>query len=201
MNKAIFWLTGPTNQSRPITNLFNFYVFCPIWMKFGKWTTFWLKTTQDEFEINTTISLLTTTTQTTSQATGGGGVRGSCGRGSEGPHHHQQDFTIFSLRREPPLLVYGIYFMRGNRYGYSMGTKPLLSHCRKKVSMMMKAAGLVWVVGRCSGKEWAKGYWSANFYQVWSTNRCFLWTFFNLILLFRNLKITGSEYRTSIYTL
>ena len=25
----------------------------------------------------------------------GGGVKGSCGRGSEGPHHQQQDFTIF----------------------------------------------------------------------------------------------------------
>ncbi len=54
----------------------------------------------DEFEIATT-----TTTQTTTQATAGGGVRGSRGRGSKGPHHHQQDFTIFSLRREPPLLV------------------------------------------------------------------------------------------------
>ena len=51
------------------------------------------------------IFWLTTTTQTTTQATGGGGVRGSRGRVSEGPHHHQLDFTIFSLRREPPLLV------------------------------------------------------------------------------------------------
>ena len=47
----------------------------------------------------------TPTTKTAAQATGVGGVRGSRGRGSEGPHHHQQDFTIFSLRQEPPLLV------------------------------------------------------------------------------------------------
>ena len=48
---------------------------------------------------------MTTTTQTTAKATGGSGVRGSRGRGREGPHHHQQDIMIFSLRREPPLLV------------------------------------------------------------------------------------------------
>ena len=33
-----FWLTGPTNQYRPITNRFNFYVFSTIWMKFNLWT-------------------------------------------------------------------------------------------------------------------------------------------------------------------
>ena len=33
-----FWLTGPTNQNRPIANRFNFYVFSTIWMKFGMWT-------------------------------------------------------------------------------------------------------------------------------------------------------------------
>ena len=33
-----FWLTGPTNQSRPIVNLLNFYVFSTIWMKFSMWT-------------------------------------------------------------------------------------------------------------------------------------------------------------------
>ena len=33
-----FWLTGPTNQYRPIANRFNFYVFSTIWMKFGMWT-------------------------------------------------------------------------------------------------------------------------------------------------------------------
>ena len=54
--------------------------------------------------------LLTATTQATAQATDGGGFRGSHGRGSEGPHHHQQDFMIFSLWREPPLLVY-IFFI------------------------------------------------------------------------------------------
>ena len=70
-------------------------------MKFGMWTTIWQKN-----NIQWAISRLTTTTQTTAQATGGGGVWGICGRGSKGPHHHQQDFTIFSLRREPPLLVY-----------------------------------------------------------------------------------------------
>ena len=42
---------------------------------------------------------LTTTTKTTAQATGGppdfggGGVRGSCGRGIEGPHQHEQDLS------------------------------------------------------------------------------------------------------------
>ena len=51
------------------------------------------------------FSSLTTTTKTAAEATGVGGVRGSCGRGIEGPHHHPQDFTIFSLRRKPPLLV------------------------------------------------------------------------------------------------
>ena len=40
---------------------------------------------------------MTTTTRTTAQTTGGGGVRGIRGRGCEGPHHHQEDFTIFSL--------------------------------------------------------------------------------------------------------
>ena len=38
MYTAIFWLTGPTNQSWSIANHFNFYVFCPIWMKFGMTT-------------------------------------------------------------------------------------------------------------------------------------------------------------------
>ena len=74
-------------------------------MKFGMWTTIRQKATQDEFEIARAIFLLTTTTQTTAKATGGSGVRGSRGRGREGPHHHQQDIMIFSLRREPPLLV------------------------------------------------------------------------------------------------
>ena len=105
MNTAIFWLTGPTNQSRPIANLFNFYVFCPIWMKFGMWTTIWQKTTYNEFEIATAIFWLTTTTQIAAQVTGISGIRGIRGRGSKGPHHHQQDFTFFSLWREPPLLI------------------------------------------------------------------------------------------------
>ena len=39
MTMAIFPLSGPTNQSRPIANLFNFYVFSTIWMKFSMWTT------------------------------------------------------------------------------------------------------------------------------------------------------------------
>ncbi len=56
-------------------------------------------------EIGTAFFWLTTATQTTAKATGGSGVRGSRGRGREGPHHHQQDVRIFSLRREPPLLV------------------------------------------------------------------------------------------------
>ena len=54
----------------------------------------------------TVIFWLTTTTQITAQVTGGGGIRGIHSRGSEGPHQHQQDFMIFSLRREPPLLVH-----------------------------------------------------------------------------------------------
>ena len=102
MYTAIFWLTGPTNQSQPIANLFNFYIFCPIWIKFGMWTTIGQKTTYDKFKIATATIWLTTTTKTAAQATGVGGVRGSRGRGIEGP----QDFTIFSLRREPPLLVH-----------------------------------------------------------------------------------------------
>ena len=32
---TIFWPTSPTNQNRPIAKIFNFCVFCPIWMKFG----------------------------------------------------------------------------------------------------------------------------------------------------------------------
>ena len=71
----------------------------------GHWTTIWQKTTYNEFKIATAIFWLTTTTQTTAEATGGAGIRGSRAKGSEGPHHHQQDFTIFSLRQEPPLLV------------------------------------------------------------------------------------------------
>ena len=105
MNTAIFWPTGPTNQRQPMANLVNFYVFCPIWMKFGMWTIIGQKTTLNKFEISTAIVWLTTTTQTTAQTAGGGGARGSRGRGKEGPHHHQHDFTSFSLRREPPLLV------------------------------------------------------------------------------------------------
>ena len=70
------------------------------------WTTIGQKTTQNEFEIATAIFLLTTTTQATAQATGGSGVRRSHGRGGGGPHHHhQQDFMIFSLWQELPLLV------------------------------------------------------------------------------------------------
>ncbi len=34
-------------------------------------------------------------TQITAEATGGSSVRGSRGRGREGPHHHRQDITIF----------------------------------------------------------------------------------------------------------
>ena len=44
-------------------------------------------------------------TDPTDQAIGGSGVGGSRDGGREGPHHHQQDFTIFSLWREPLLLV------------------------------------------------------------------------------------------------
>ena len=33
-----FWLTGPTNQSRPIADLVNFYVFSTIWIEFSMWT-------------------------------------------------------------------------------------------------------------------------------------------------------------------
>ena len=105
MYTAIFWLTGPTNRSQPIANLFNFYIFCPIWTKFGMWTTIGQKTTYNKFKIATATIWLTTTTKTAAPATGVGGVRGSRSRGIEGPHHHPQDFTIFSLRREPPLLV------------------------------------------------------------------------------------------------
>ena len=32
------WLTGPTNQNRPVANRFNFSVFSTILMKFGVWT-------------------------------------------------------------------------------------------------------------------------------------------------------------------
>ena len=62
-------------------------------MKFDMRTSIRQKTTKNEFEIATAIFLLTTTTQTTAQATSGG-VRGSHTRGSEGPHHHQQDLTF-----------------------------------------------------------------------------------------------------------
>ena len=105
MNTAIFWLTGPTNGSQLIADLFNFYIFCPIWVKFGMWTTKGQKTTYNKFKIATATIWLTTTTKTAAEATGVDGVRGSSGRGIEGPHHHPQDSTIFSLRREPPLLV------------------------------------------------------------------------------------------------
>ena len=74
-------------------------------MKFGMWTTIGQKTTYNKFKIATATIWLTTTTKTAAQATGVGGVRGSRSRGIEGPHHHPQDFMIFSLRREPPLLV------------------------------------------------------------------------------------------------
>ena len=82
-------------------------------MKFGMWTTILKKkTTYNEFEIGTAIFWLTTTTQTTAQATGGGGVRGSRGRESKGPLHHQQDFTIFFLRQEPPYLGMYHFFLK-----------------------------------------------------------------------------------------
>ena len=35
---VFFWLIGPTNQSRPIADLVNFYVFCTIWIEFSMWT-------------------------------------------------------------------------------------------------------------------------------------------------------------------
>ena len=107
MNTATFWLTGPTNRSQPIANLFNFYIFCPIWMKLDMWTTIGQKTTYNKFKIVTATIWLTTTNKTAAQATGVDGVRG---RGIEGLHHHPQDFTIFSLRLEPPLLV--VYIQR-----------------------------------------------------------------------------------------
>ena len=45
MNTAI--LTRLTNQTRPIADLFNFYAFCPIWLKFGMWTTIWQKNNKE----------------------------------------------------------------------------------------------------------------------------------------------------------
>ncbi len=55
MNTAILLPTGLTNQRQLMANLVNFYVFCPIWMKFGMWTPIKQKTTLDKFEIATTI--------------------------------------------------------------------------------------------------------------------------------------------------
>ena len=66
------------------------------------------KKTYNEFEIATAIFGLSTTIQTAAQVTSGGGIRSIRGRGSEGPHHHQQDFMIFSLRRGPSLLVINV---------------------------------------------------------------------------------------------
>ena len=75
------------------------------------WTTIGQKATYDKFKIAMATIGLTTTTRTAAQATGVGGVRGSRSRGIEGPHHHPQEFMIFSSRREPPLLVF--LFVRG----------------------------------------------------------------------------------------
>ena len=76
-----------------MVNLFNFCVFHPILIRFGLGTKLGLKTTENESEIATAIFLLTTTTQTTD----GGGVRGSNGRGSKGPHNHQQDINMIGV--------------------------------------------------------------------------------------------------------
>jgi hypothetical protein len=35
MPTTIFLPSSPTNQNRSKVNIFNFRVFCPIWMKFG----------------------------------------------------------------------------------------------------------------------------------------------------------------------
>jgi len=74
-----------------------------VWIKSGMWTAM-QKTAKNGFEIAEAISWLTNASRTTAQAAGGCGVRGSRGRRSKGPHHHQ-DFMISSLRRELPLLA------------------------------------------------------------------------------------------------
>ena len=86
-----------------IEDFLRFLIF-DFWMKFGMWTTIGRKTTLNEFEIATAIFSLTSTPQATAQVTGDSGVRGSHSRGGGGPHHYQQNFMIFSLWREPPLL-------------------------------------------------------------------------------------------------
>ena len=74
-------------------------------MKFGMWTTIRQKNNIEGVWDSYGFCLIDYHYSNHFPATGGGAVRGSCGRGSKSPHHHQQDFTIFSLRREPPLLV------------------------------------------------------------------------------------------------
>ena len=85
-----------------MANHFSFYVFCFLacGQLLGK------KQHRTSLKLLRLFFLLTTTTQATAQATGGSGVRSSHGRGGGGPHHHhQQDFMIFSLWQELPLLV------------------------------------------------------------------------------------------------
>ena len=70
MTTATLWLTGSTNQSRQIANLFNFYILSFIWMKVGMWTANGKKNHQEWGRNGHGFLFLpTTTTQTTPQAT------------------------------------------------------------------------------------------------------------------------------------
>ena len=53
--RSFFDLPVRPTENRPIAKIFNFYVFCPIWMKFGVGANNGPKTTWNEFEMPTTI--------------------------------------------------------------------------------------------------------------------------------------------------
>ena len=69
IHTAIFWLTRPTNQSRPIANLFIFCGFCPILIRFGLGANIGLKmkSTYIQFEMNMAIFRLTKPTDQSRQ--------------------------------------------------------------------------------------------------------------------------------------
>ena len=97
MTTATLWLTGSTNQSRQIANLFNFYILSFISMKFGMWTANG-KNKHLEWGQNGHgfLFLPTTTTQTTAQTTAqttGGGLLLPCYCSDTSPAH--QNFAAF----------------------------------------------------------------------------------------------------------
>ena len=62
MPTTISWATSSTNQNRPKVKISNFWVFCPVWVKFGIWANNGPKITWYKFEMVTATYYASTKT-------------------------------------------------------------------------------------------------------------------------------------------